>query len=128
MVYLAVLRLHQFCFRPLENPKRLSSDEVSSRGDGRFELECCLMKKTFSLRSEVHRPDRVVESVKAEINKYLARERRKTLPEGADVWDFDCKCGVSAETAETVFVGELGKSVDAVFATDSEKVYVHILA
>lgn len=86
------------------------------------------MKKNFSLRSNVHRPDRVAESVKADINKYVARERRKALPEGADYWDFDCKCGASAETAVTINVAEFSKSIDQVAATDAENVYVEILA
>lgn len=86
------------------------------------------MKKTFSLRSEKHRPDRVVESVKAEVNKYVARERRKALPEGSNVWDFDCKCGQTSETAETIKVTEFSQSIDKVAATQSESVYIEILA
>lgn len=86
------------------------------------------MKKTFSLRSNVHRPDRVVESVKADINKYVARERRKALPDGVDYWDFDCKCGATAETAAKINVAEFSKSIDEVAATGAENVYIEILA
>lgn len=86
------------------------------------------MKKNFSLTSEKHRPDRQVELVKAEVNKYVARERRKKLPEGVDFWDFDCKCGATAETAATLHIEEIGKKIAAVAAEKSESVYIEILA
>ena len=78
------------------------------------------MKKTFSLRSPKHRPDRVAELVKADINSYVARERRKALPEGVDYWDFDCKCGATAESAVTINLAEFSKSIEKVAATNSE--------
>jgi len=86
------------------------------------------MKKLFPLTSEKHKPDRMVELVKADINKYVARERRKALPEGVDFWDFDCRCGNSAEKAKVVNIAELGKEIDKVFAAKAEGVYVEILA
>ncbi len=86
------------------------------------------MKKTFSLTSAIHKSDRQVELVKHEINKYLARERRKALPEGVDYWDFDCQCGATAESAVEIHIAELGKQVDKVAATKSETIYVEILA
>lgn len=86
------------------------------------------MKKTFSLTSPTKRPDRQVEYVKYEINKYLARERRKALPEGVDYWDFDCKCGVDPESASELKVSEISKGIDKVVDLKSEKVYIEILA
>lgn len=86
------------------------------------------MKKTFSLTSPTKRPDRQVEYVKYEINKYLARERRKALPEGVDYWDFDCKCGVDENSASVIKVTEISKGIDQVVELKSEKVYIEILA
>ena len=86
------------------------------------------MKKNFSLKSAVHRPDRVVESVKAEINKYVSRERRKVLPEGVDYWDFDCKCGANEDAASVIRVQEFSQAIDKVAAAGSENVYIEILA
>lgn len=86
------------------------------------------MKKLFSLTSPKHKPDRVVELVKAEVNKYLARERRKNRPEGVDYWDFDCKCGKDAASALEVRVTELGKAIEKSAAENPENVYVEILA
>jgi hypothetical protein len=85
------------------------------------------MKKNFSLTSPVHRADRVAESVKAEINKYVARERRKALPEGVDFWSFDCKCGASEETAAVIHVNEFSQAITKV-AAQSDRVYVEIFA
>ena len=58
-----------------------------------------LMKKTFPLTHPKKKPERLVDSIRAEVNKYLKRERKKTLPEGVDFWDFDCKVGSSSEKA-----------------------------
>lgn len=86
------------------------------------------MKKNFPLTSPKHKPDRVVESVKAEVNKYLARERRKALPEGVDYWDFDCKVGADASSAKDVHVKEISKSIDAVAKQQVPSVYIAIFA
>ncbi|MBL7554661.1 MAG: hypothetical protein JNM24_02480 [Bdellovibrionaceae bacterium] len=86
------------------------------------------MKKNFSLTSTKHKPDRQVELVKHEINKYVARERRKARPEGVDYWDFDCKCGATAETATTLHLEEISNRIDAVVAGKSDSVYIEIMA
>lgn len=86
------------------------------------------MKKSFSLTAPNRKPDRQVEYVKHEINKYLARERRKSLPTGADYWDFDCKCGIDATSANPVKVTEISKGIDQAVAAESGSVYIEILA
>lgn len=86
------------------------------------------MKKSFPLHVPGKADPRVIDGIKAEIGKYLKRERRKTLPEGADLWDFDCKVGVDQLTAETKTVAELNQAVDAVIHTGAESVYLEILA
>lgn len=86
------------------------------------------MKKNFTLISPVHKPDRQIELIKSEINKYIARERRKAFPPGVDFWDFDCKCGADASRATVVHVSEIGKQIDKTAATNAGAVYVEILA
>ena len=86
------------------------------------------MKKTFSLTSNVRKPDRQIEFVKHEINKYIARERRKPCPEGVDFWDFDCRCGLDAASAVIVHVSEIGKQIEKTAAMNAVDVYVEILA
>src|SRR5438445_150104 len=65
------------------------------------------MKKTFQLKAEGKHPDRVLEAVKHEIRKYIKRERRRELPAGADFWDFDCKFGLTPESAAVAHPGNL---------------------
>lgn len=86
------------------------------------------MKKNFSLQADTRKRDRVVEAVKHEVNKYLARERRKALPEGIDYWDFDCKVGAEANSAKTIHVKELSKSIDEIAVQELPAVYIEILA
>lgn len=86
------------------------------------------MKKNFALQEANKKPDRVVEGVKHQVNKYLARERRKTLPEGVDYWDFDCRVGLEADSSKRVHVKELSSSIDAIAAQKVASVYIEILA
>lgn len=86
------------------------------------------MRKTFGLTAANKQPDRHVESVKSEIRKYIARERRKSLPEGIDFWDFDCKFGVDAPTAAVIHVAEINKKVDEVVSEKASSFYIEILA
>lgn len=85
------------------------------------------MKKTFSLTHEKIKTPRLIESIKHELKKYLKRERNKTLPEGVDFWDFDCKYGHTAETAEMIHVSALNKSVDDAVKLELASFYVEIL-
>lgn len=86
------------------------------------------MKKNFNLTSPNKKPDRQAEAVKHEINKYIARERRKALPEGVDYWDFDCKLGLDAGSASTIHISEISKKIDAVALEKKETFYIEILA
>ena len=86
------------------------------------------MKKNFSLQIEGKNPDRVLEAVKHEIRKYFKRERNRALPKGVDFWDFDCKVGLTAETAEAVKVSAVIESLDALAKEGASSVYVEILS
>lgn len=86
------------------------------------------MKKTFSLHVEGKHPDRVLDAIKHELNKYVKRERRKALPEGVDYWDFDCRLGLAADSAEAVHVKTLGARLDALTQDGAAQVYVEIWA
>ena len=86
------------------------------------------MKKTFLLTLEGKNRDRVVEAVKNDIRKYLARERRKPLPEGVDFWDFDCKFGTSAETAEPAHVAALTALINSIVVANGTQLYVELIA
>lgn len=86
------------------------------------------MKKTFSFEATNHKPARVIETTKRDLRKYVARERRKKLPEGVDFWDFDCRIGKDSVTAQSVHLSALHAEVDRVFESGASEVYVEILA
>ncbi len=86
------------------------------------------MKKTFPLHISGKEDQRVVEAIKLTLTKYVKRERRKTLPEGGDFWDFQCKVGAESDTAATTQLSDLPKAVDAIAAANGAEVYVEILA
>ena len=86
------------------------------------------MKKTFHFEMPNHKPPRVIEAIKAEINKYIKRERRKPLPEGVDFWDFDCRTGKDAESAVPVHVSEITKPIDTASQENWAAIYIEILA
>ncbi len=85
-------------------------------------------KKTYPLSAEGKHPDRVLEAVKHDIRKYFKRERSRPVPAGADFWDFDCKVGASADTAQVVRVGAVIEAVDAAARSGVTSVYVEILS
>ncbi|MDP3859412.1 MAG: DUF6172 family protein [Stagnimonas sp.] len=86
------------------------------------------MKKTFQLSVEGKNRDRVLDAVKHEIRKYVRRERRRDVPAGADYWDFDCRFGITPDTAEAAHLNSLIGLVDAAAREGADKVYVEILA
>ncbi len=86
------------------------------------------MKKTFPLTAEGKHPDRLLEAIKHEVRKYFKRERRRALPEGADLWDFDCKFGPTADEAVPAQESELFKQMDGVKQSGGAQFYVEILA
>jgi hypothetical protein len=86
------------------------------------------MKKTFSLRVEGKNPERLLEATKHEIRKYIKRERRRDLPEGVDFWDFDCRFGTNADTAQIAHIAELTPLIDALVQGGETQFYVEILA
>jgi hypothetical protein len=86
------------------------------------------MKKTFPLTSPLHQPARVVEQIKADVRKYVKRERKKALPEGVDFWDFDCKVGQGEAAPETKHIEEVVPAIDQAAAAEAGAVYIEILA
>ena len=86
------------------------------------------MKKNFPLQIEGKNPDRVLEAVKHDIRKYFKRERNRVLPKEVDFWDFDCRVGLTADTAEAVKVSAVIEALDALAKEGAASVYVEILS
>jgi hypothetical protein len=86
------------------------------------------MRKTFQLQVEGKNPDRLLEAIKHDIRKYIKRERRRDLPQGADFWDFDCKFGADETTAATVHLSAITGLIDGIVKDGGKQFYVEILA
>ncbi|MET4575449.1 DUF6172 family protein [Ottowia thiooxydans] len=86
------------------------------------------MRKNFPLAIEGKNRDRILDAVKHDVRKYVKRERRRVLPEGADYWDFDCRFGVNKEAAQEVHLSALIGHIDTVAREGGDQVYVEILA
>jgi len=86
------------------------------------------MKKTFALTHPKIKLPRLIEAAKHEVKKYLKRERNKTLPEGVDYWDFDCKYGHTEAQAEVIHLSEINKYMDEAEKEELESFYLEILA
>ncbi len=86
------------------------------------------MKKTFKLTHPKTKYARLVDAVRSDIKRYLKRERKKTLPEGFDTWDFDCKFGANIDEAKVLDVSELSQAIHEAETQGLESFYVEILA
>ena len=86
------------------------------------------MKKNFPLKIPNQVDARVVEAVKGDVRKYVKRERRKALPAGFTAWNFKCKVGPTAATAEECELPGVSARIDQVANTGAAAVYVEILA
>ncbi len=85
------------------------------------------MKKTFELTHPKIKYARRIDSVKNDVRKYIKRERRKALPEGADFWDFDCKFGDTEATAQTIHLSEIDKQITDAAVRELKSFYIEIL-
>jgi hypothetical protein len=86
------------------------------------------MKKTFPLKAPGKDDARVRDKIRHEINKYVRRERQKTVPEGFDLWNLTCRVGASAEAAETLALKDVGGAIDKVALAGATEIFVEIVA
>mgnify|MGYP007014137497 CR=1 FL=1 len=70
------------------------------------------MKKTFKLKVENKTIERQADSIRAEVKKYLKRERNKKLPENFDRWAFDCKIGESEQKNHNIKPENISKGIE----------------
>lgn len=86
------------------------------------------MRKNFQFNVANHKPERQLEAIRAEIKKYLARERRKQLPEGMDRWVFDCKIGETEAAAEMVAEVDIKPMINQLASENKASFYLEIIA
>jgi hypothetical protein len=87
-----------------------------------------IVRKTYQLQIEGKNRDRVLDAIKHDIRKYVKRQRRVSLPEGVDYWDFDCRFGVNPEEARVVHFGEIMGLIDALAKQGGAAFYLELLA
>ncbi|SFV77724.1 hypothetical protein MNB_SUP05-10-569 [hydrothermal vent metagenome] len=85
------------------------------------------MKKTFSFTHPKKKRPRVVEAIKYEVKKYIKRERRKTLPEDVDFWDFDCRYGADELSCGVIHVSEINKCISEADVEGLESFFLEVL-
>lgn len=86
------------------------------------------MKKVFKLTQENKHPDRVLDSIKYDIRRYLKRERSKKLPKEAIFWEFDCMFGKSSSAAESVNSSAIMEALDKAKEEGWEEFYIEIIS
>ena len=94
-----------------------------------IELDRKKMKKIFKLIDEKLHQDRVIDSIKNEIRKYMKREKKKKLADASlTYWDFDCKIGLDVSSAKVVEANILTKELDSIKNEGADNCYIEILA
>ena len=86
------------------------------------------LKKVFKLQEANKNKDRVVESIKNEIRKYIKREQNKLLPEDKDFWFFECKFAKDNETPMEIPFSAITKCVDNAANSYCETFYLEIIS
>ncbi len=85
------------------------------------------MKKTYQLKVEDKNRERLVETYKNEIRKYIKREKKKKLPVGADFWTMECKFGRGEEPVKSINFVDIMKHIDKAVRKDSDSFYMEII-
>jgi len=86
------------------------------------------MKKIFKLTAENKKPERVLDSIKYDIRRYLKRERKKKLPEDMTFWDFECAFGKSSEDSTDISVSEVITYIDKASEESWSEFYIQIIS
>jgi len=84
------------------------------------------MKKTFLLTDAKKDPQRVLESIKSNIKKYIKRERRKELPDDTNFWKIDCKFGNTKETAQEIRFEDIMKNINEASQNKQDSFYIEL--
>ena len=86
------------------------------------------MKKVFNLIEGNKNQDRLLDSIKYEIRKYIKREKRKTLPSDVDFWDLKCKFGKGDEEPQAIEFIDITKNIDEASEQKCESFYIEIVS
>lgn len=86
------------------------------------------MKKTFLLTDEKKDPQRVLDSIKNNIRKYIKREKRKPLPKDSNFWKINCKFGKTEESAVEIRFEDMMKNINEASEQNLESFYIQLIA
>jgi hypothetical protein len=86
------------------------------------------MKKTFPLHAPGKADARVLDAIKHEVRKYVRRELKKPLPEGAVRWSFACRVGADQTAAQSSELKNIAAAIDVVANSGGDSVYIEIVA
>ena len=86
------------------------------------------MNKSYKLIEEKRNKDRVVESIKYEIRKYIKREKNKPLPEDVDFWKLECKISKNSDELAFVEFQNLIRTIDILVLEEAEILNIEILS
>jgi hypothetical protein len=86
------------------------------------------MKKRFALTAQNKKPERVLDSIKNEIRKYIKREKRKPLPEGADYWRIDCRFAKNEDQPQDIKFEDIMKNINEASQQSCESFYIELIS
>lgn len=87
-----------------------------------------LMKKTFVLSHPKMTYQRIIETAKNDVKKYIKEERNKALPENADFWGFECQFGQNEATAKAIHEGDINSNISAAQSQHWKSFYLEVVA
>tara|TARA_B110000046_G_C12907419_1_gene361341 strand:+ start:293 stop:661 length:369 start_codon:yes stop_codon:yes gene_type:complete len=86
------------------------------------------VKKIYELTAVNKEAERVIEAIKNDIRKYIKREKRKTLPEGMNVWNIDCKFAQNDADPVRIQFQDITKCIDEAAELDCKSIYIELLS
>jgi len=86
------------------------------------------MNKSYNLIEKKRDKDRVVESIKHEIRKYIKREKNKPLPDDVDFWKLECKISKNSDKLASIEFQNLIKTIDILVSEEAESLNIEILS
>ena len=86
------------------------------------------MKKTFRLQESGKHPDRIIETIKHQLKKYLRREKKKKFQISNSFWDFECRFGADADNSKEVSFNEIIQLLDRAREDNWKECYIEIIA
>ncbi len=86
------------------------------------------MNKRFLLKEKNKNSDRLLESIKHQIRKYIKREKRKVINDEDNILRFACKFAKNNEEVDTISFVDITKCINEASQEDCESFYIEIIA